>query len=86
MANLLATRTDHQLEWHQIQHLYKKDERQLLISQGMSDPSRGTVVDRLLAFVSNDPTMSYVMLFAEKKSDLLTIKQKQVIAKKNCFS
>ena len=41
-------------------HLYKKDKAELLITQGFTNPSQGTAVDRLIAY---------------EDSDLITIKQ-----------
>ena len=76
--NLLATRTGHMFEWHQMQHMKRQDKSNLLISSGLADPLNGTAVDRLIHEVSNDKTMSYIMLFAEKSSGLLTIKQKRM--------
>ena len=38
--NLLFERTGHNLEWRQVHHLYQKDKAELLITQGLTDPSR----------------------------------------------
>ena len=56
--NLLFERTGHHLEWRQVHHLYEKDKAELLITQGLTDPSQGTAVDRLIAFAKSDPTIS----------------------------
>ena len=37
--NIMFTRTSQHLEWSQIHHLYKRDKAQLLITQGLTDPS-----------------------------------------------
>ena len=76
--NLLATRTGHTFEWHQMQKMKNRDKSDLLISSGMNDPLNGTAVNRLIHDVSMDKTMPYIMLFAEKRSGLLTIKQKRM--------
>ena len=80
--NLLFTRTGQHLEWSQIHHLYKKDQAELLITQGLTNPSRGTAVDRLIAYAKRDPKISFIMLFAESNSDLITIKQRKLSANK----
>ena len=80
--NLLFERTGHQLEWSQVHRLYQNDKAELLITQGLTDPSRGTAVDRLIAYAKSDPTISFIMLFAEKDTDLITIKQRKACSKR----
>ena len=58
--------------------LNQKDKNQLLITQGVVNPTQATAVDRLIAYVSNSKTKSFIMLFAEKNSGLITIKQKKL--------
>ena len=76
-AGLIETRTGIQLEWHQVHYLKTKDRNKLVMNGGTSNPSNATAVDRLIADLSNDKTKSFIMLFAEKKSGLLTVKEKR---------
>ena len=71
-------RTGHTFEWHQVQHTQTTDKPNLLLSSGMGDPLNGTTVDCLIHEVLMGKTMPYIMLFAEKNSGLLTIKQKRM--------
>ena len=47
------------LERGQFWHIHKTNKKEIMISQGLDDPSEGTAVDRLIASVTNDPTTSW---------------------------
>ena len=66
------------LERSQVWHLHKKNKNEMMISQGIGDTSEGTAVDRLIVSVTNEPTTSWIMLFAHKESGIITIKQRQL--------
>ena len=72
-VGLIEKRTGFQLEWQQVQYLKVKDKNQLVMNVSSLNPAPATAVDRLIAYLSNDKTKSFIMLFAEKKSGLLTV-------------
>ena len=79
--NLLEKRTGIALEWYQLQYLKNKDKNDLVISQRDGDdtpsnPALITGADRLTSDLMNDSTKSFVALFGDIKSGLLTLKTK----------
>jgi hypothetical protein len=77
-GSLLRERTGISLNWQQLQYLKTKDTNQLVMSKKGSTSPTGhtTAADRLLADLNNDPTVSFLCLFADVKSGLITIKQR----------
>ena len=76
-ASLLYKRTGLGLEWHQLQYLKTKDKNELVMQSRQSMGGHVTAADRLLAQLDNDPTTTYVCLFGEYNSGLLTVKLKK---------
>ena len=77
-GTLLKKRTGIALDWQQLQYLKNKDKNALVMSK-RGDKSSGniTTVDRLLADLDADPETSYICLFGELNSGLITIKTKK---------
>lgn len=79
-SNLLSKRTGLNLEWHQMHYLKEKKKNDAVMDAHESlgtGKANITAVDRLLADLENDPKSSYVALFGEFDSGLLTIKTKR---------
>ena len=79
--NLMETRTGHTLHYHQIMYLGRRQAKEESRRQGF-ELRRNTVVDNLVAGVTQDPLTSWVMLLAERESDLITIKMRRKTAGK----
>ena len=75
--SLVQTRTDANLEVHQLSYLKRKVDRDNLIMNGASNVE--TVADRLVSWLTSDPTKSFILLFAENdpNSGLLKIKKRK---------
>ncbi|KAL7539501.1 hypothetical protein ACHAXR_009346 [Thalassiosira sp. AJA248-18] len=76
-ASLLQTRTGECLDWQQVHYLKRKEENQLVLTGGGSGTAP-TNADRLLTYLSSDPTKSFVMLYGDYNSGMLTIKTKRM--------
>ena len=74
-GSLLKNRTGIDLNWHQLQHLKTKDKNNNT-SDGKNS-AHATATDRLLADLKADPEVSFVCLFGDVSSGLLTIKTKR---------
>ncbi len=74
--DLLAERNNACIEWQAIHNLKEKKKNDLVFSAENDISSQVTPVDRFLAYLRNDPTKSFIALFAEYESGLLTIKTK----------
>ena len=72
---LVETRTGVSLEWHQLHYLKSKEKKRLVITGDISNP---TAADRLIAYLSNNADISFMCLFAEFNSGLLTTKTKKM--------
>ena len=77
--NLMQTRTGHTLAYHQVQYIGRKQKEEEMSKRGVQ-LCHSTVIDRLVATVTNDPTISWVMLLAERESEMITIKMKRMTA------
>lgn len=80
-GSLVKDRTGYRLNWQQVHHLMRKDKNDLFLSTaGTKTSNRSsihvTAADRLLADLRNDPDISFVCLFADISSGLITIKQR----------
>ena len=78
-GTLFAKRTGKLLDIHQIKYLKEKKKNDLVMNarESIGDTSHGvTAVDRLIADLNADPETSYVVLYADFNSDLLTLKTK----------
>ena len=71
-SSLFEKRTGHCLEWYQVHYLKSKNKNRLMM--GGTDT---TAADRLVAWLSSDKSRSFILLFAEYDSDLITIKTKK---------
>lgn len=77
-GSLLKKRTGLQLDWQQLQYLKTKNKNALVMSKrGSKSSGNITPVDRLIADLDNDPATSYICLFGEANSGLITIKTKK---------
>ena len=71
----MKKRTGIDLNWHQLQHLKTKDKNNN--TSGGKNSAHATATDRLLADLKADPEVSFVCLFGDVSSGLLTIKTKR---------
>ena len=75
----MQTCTGHTLALNQIQYIGRKEKENQMRAREI-DICRSTVVDRLVASVTGDPSISWIILLAEKDSDLITIKMRRWLA------
>ena len=71
-ASLFARRTGVYMDWHQLQYLKQKQKKKSIGSESYDV----TPVDRLIADLEKDPKTSFVVLYGEFTSGLLTIKKR----------
>ena len=77
-GSLLKKRTGLTLDWQQLQYLKTKNKNALVMSKrGSKSSGNITPVDRLIADLDHDPATSYICLFGEANSGLITIKTKK---------
>ena len=77
-GSLFNKRTGMHLEQHQLRYLKQRKKNDLVMEANDSlDVTEITAVDRLIADLKKDPQCSYVCLYGEYNSKLLTIKTKK---------
>ena len=74
--DILEERNDVNLSWQQVHYLKSKQRNRLVMNDDVSNPKLATPVDRLLMYLRSDPTKSFIAIFGEYASGLLTIKTK----------
>ena len=70
-AASVETCTGENLEWHQLHYLKTKEKNRLVISGDITNPN---AADRLIVYLTKNAIVSFICLFAEFNSGLLTIK------------
>ncbi|KAL7551396.1 hypothetical protein ACHAWF_015520, partial [Thalassiosira exigua] len=77
-SSLFTKRSGLSLEWHQLQYLKKMNKNDLVMNGKHSLKSTDvSAIDRLIADLESDPTISYTCLYGEFDSGLLTLKTKR---------
>ena len=78
-GSLFTRRTGRHLDIHQLKYLKSRNKNDLVMNarDSLGDSLQGvTAVDRLIADLESDPKTSFVVLYAEFASNLLTLKTK----------
>ena len=75
-ASLFKKRTGIFLDYKQLQYLKKRNKNDLVMEAGGSLEGGITAVDRLIASLQNDHTISFIVLYGDFNTTLLTIKTK----------